>query len=77
MPLLSSVQKVSPKYKCRQQTQKKTLLCCYVYVVIFAGSSGSLCVCVAGYIVLRCKLRFNLPVAEYYAAAKPLIGPTP
>lgn len=50
------------------------LLC--LCVVIFAGRSGSLCVCVAGYIVLRCKLRFNLPVAEYYAAAKPLIGPT-
>lgn len=34
-------------------------------------------VCVAGFSVFRCKLGFNLLVAEYQAGAKTIIGPAP
>lgn len=74
MLLLSSVQTVSPSTSAdsRHKSRLVVALIC-LCVVMFTGSRGSFIVCVAGYIVLRCKLRFNLPVA----AAKTLIGPTP
>ena len=87
MPLLSSAQKVSQSTnaaRCNHTVHKKQTTCCAnIFVCVCAEcascpvSGGSLCACVAGSTVLRCKLSFNLLAAEYQASAKTLIGPTP